>query len=504
MKRLNRMAKFRKISIDKHSPKTYSEQIFDQFNQAIQTGTLLLGSKLPSIRDLSAQLKINKIGIISAYNKLSDAGLIKAKPGSGFYVSFKKNNRNLLTNTKKETTNNFIFKKHQANYTPPNYLNIPVDFCNLGSNQVYKSFSIMEELRAISRICFSNQTLIYDPPCPYGLRNLKEAIAFDLENKGMPILSSEQIVICNGALHALNIILESFLQKNDCIAFEIPNNDIFFYTDILKQYQIITVERTPEKLLLTEEKITEIKSKKPKIFIIYSNCHSPTANSLSSIERHNLIKLAKEINALIIEMDIYSALNYDDFTLPNLSTIDGLNNTFYVASYSKVLAPGIKVGYIASNIEYIKQIKTSKLTQTIIPSLIDQQIIYELIIRGVMKKHITKLKSNFRSKRDTLIAMLKKLSPLGAKWNQPEAGMFLWFEFPSGEDLRIIEQRALEKKISIAPGYYFSNEEKHFNHMRINFANLEPLLMYNALETLFTIWRNASSRKWIIRNDRHS
>ena len=89
-----------------------------------------------------------------------------------------------------------------------------------------------------------------------------------------------------------------------------------------------------KKLLLTEEKITEIKSKNQNFFI-YSNCHSPTANSLSSIERHNLIKLAKEINALIIEMDIYSTLNYDDFTLPNLSTIDGLNNTFYVASYSK-------------------------------------------------------------------------------------------------------------------------------------------------------------------------
>lgn len=499
------MTKIRKISIDTESTKSYSEQIFDQFSQAIHGGTLLFGSKLPSIRDLSAQLKINKIGIINAYNKLSDEGFIKAKPGSGFYVTFKKNNRNLFGISKKESSNSLaVEKKLNTPQLLPQYLQLPEEFANLGGSQGYKSLSILEELRAISRVCFSNQTLIYAPEDPLGLKSLREVIAFELENKGMPIQNSDQIVICNGSLHGLNLILQGFLKHNDFIVLETPNCDAFFYSDLLKNYNVINLERSSDKIVLSDEKIIEINTKKPKAFIIYSNCHNPTSGTLSALERHLLLKIAKETNAIILEIDVFNDLNYDEFTLPSLSTIDGLNNTFYISSYENIFASGIKFAYIVANAEKIKHLKYIKLLQAISPSIIDQQIIYELIIRGTMKKHILKLKNNFRSKRDTLISMLKKLSPQGSKWNHPEAGMFLWFEFPTGVDLHIIEERALEKKISIAPGYYFSNDPKYFNYMRLNFANLEPLLMYNSLETLFSIWRTASSRKWILRNDKYS
>lgn len=497
------MAKFRKITIDFESSKSYSQQIFDHFCNAIQTGTLLFGYKLPSIRDLSAELKINKIGIITAYNKLSDGGFIKAKLGSGFYVSYKKNKLN-LSNAPKRDNHNLVLKKQQMNCPLPHYLDLPEDYANLGGNQVYKSFSIMEELRAISRTCFSNQTLIYSTFKYNSFQSLKEIIGFDLENKGMPISNSDQILLTCGEKHAIDIILNGFLNKNDYLVLESPNSDFFFYSDLLKKYNIISIERSFEKLYLTEEIISEIKNKKPKAFIIYTNCHCPTGGSLTAIERHSLIKIAKEINAIIIEIDIYSDLNYDEFIIPNLATIEGLNNSFYISGYSKVFAPGLKIAYVVSSIANIKYLNTLYIAQCISPSIIDQQIIYELIIRGVLKKHTAKLKNTFRSKRDTLIAMLKKLSPQGSKWNQPDSGMYLWFEFPPGENLHVVEERALEKKISIAPGYYFSKNRKHFNFMRINFANLEPVLMYNSLETLFSIWRNASSRKWIIKNDRNT
>lgn len=494
------MVGFRKIHIDKTCELTFSEQIVEQYIRAIQSGTLLIGAKLPSIRDLSSTLKINKIGIITAYNKLCDSGYIKAKPGSGYYVSHKPlkkitsiadKNRDSLGNRNLIAFNDI---NNSPQFTCPNE-----NITNLGGNHLPKNFGIMEDLRGITRTIFSNNSLIYQYPHFQGYLQLREFIAFELENKGMPIVNADQIIICNGALQALNIILENYLNPNDHVVIEVPNYELLFSTLLLKNYQYITLERSSEKIDLNELKKTEIRNKKPKVFILYSNCHNPTSGILSSIERHEIINLAKEINSIIIEIDIYKGLNFDEFVPPYLSAMDGFNNTIYISSYSKIFAPGIRIGYIASKMERIQKLMLSKINHEITTSLIDQQIIFEMSVRGVLKKHIHKLKDSYRSKRDTLISMLKKTAPQGAKWNHPEAGMFLWFEFPHREDLKIIEERSLEKKISIAPGYYFYPYQTSSNYMRINFANLEPVQTYNSLETIFTIWRNASSRKWILK-----
>ncbi|APJ02951.1 PLP-dependent aminotransferase family protein [Silvanigrella aquatica] len=493
------MAGFQKIKIDKNMKIPISEQIVDQYIHAIQTGTLLVGTKLPSIRDLSAQLQINKIGVITAYNRLSDADYIRAKQGSGYYVTFKpKRKETFIQNHKLE--NKFENKdktKNQNSPIFPLFSNREENVTYLGSGDLPKNIGILEELRGISRNIFSNSSLIFQYPHGQGYLNLREAIAFELEQKGMPIANSKQILICNGALHALNILLDYYLQKKDSVLLEVPNIDILFNCIKYKKLNIINLERTSDKIILNDEKKFEIRSKKPKIMIIYSNCHNPTSGILSSIERHELLNLAKEINAVIIEMDIYKGLNFDDFIPPLLCAMDGFNTTLYVSSYSKIFGSGIRVGYIAAHEDIIQQLLLSKVMQDMSSSILDQQIIYEMIIRGTMKKSIQKLKESFRSKRDTLISMLKKMAPQGSKWNHPEAGMFLWFEFPPGENLSVIEERALEKKIFIAPGKLFYPLHHENNFMRINFAILEPVQTYNALETLFTIWRNASSRKWI-------
>jgi len=492
------MAGFRKIYIDSSSDKTYSDQIVEQYIRAIQTGTLLVGAKLPSIRDLSLTLKINKIGVITAYNKLCDGGYIKAKAGSGYYVIYKPQKKYERISDKTVTSLNQDpqISVQDFSYQPLFYYTNE-SITNLGGNEIPKNLGIMEDLRGITRSIFSNNSIIYQNPNRQGFLPLREFIAFELENKGMPIFNAEQVLICNGAIQALNIVLNTYLSPNDYIVIEAPNFEFYFSSFILKKYQHIYLERTPEKINLCEAIKSEIKNKKPKIFILYSNCHNPTSGILSSVERHEIINLAKEVNAIIIEMDIYKGLNYDDFVPPYLSAMDGFNHTIYISSYSKIFAPGLRIGYLASNNEKIQRLILMKTFHEITSSLIDQQIIYEMCIRGILKKHIHKLKDSYRSKRDTLISMLKKTSPQGSKWNHPEAGMHLWFEFPHGEDLKVIEERSFEKKIAIAPGYYFFPNKINCNFMRINFANLEPVQTYNSLETIFTIWRNASSRKWI-------
>jgi DNA-binding transcriptional MocR family regulator len=494
------MAGFQKLQIDKMAKQAYSDQIVDQYIYVFQTGTLLVGAKMPSIRDLSIQLNINKIGVITAYNKLSDAGYIKAKPGSGYYVIFKpkKASNPQSTDTKPETSLDLkITSPIHISKVLPLFSSGEENITYIGRGDLPKNLGLMEDLRGISRSIFSSSSLIYQYTISQGYPNLRETIAFELEQKGMPVSGSEQILICNGAFHALNIVLDAYLKPNDHVLIEVPNFELLFSLLTYKKLHLIPLGRTPEKIVLDDEKKSEIRLKKPKIMIIYSNCHNPTSGILSSVERHELLNLAKEMNSTIIEMDLFKGLNFDDFIPPLLSAMDGFNRTIYISSYSKIFASGIRLGYIAASEERIQKFLLSKMLQDVSSSILDQQIVYEMLIRGIMKKYVQKLRDSYRSKRDTLISMLKKTSPQGSKWNHPEAGMFLWFEFPHGENLKIIEERSLEKKISISPGSYFYPDRQYSNFMRINFANLEPVQTYNALEAIFTIWRNASSRKWI-------
>ncbi|WP_186645549.1 aminotransferase-like domain-containing protein [Fluviispira vulneris] len=518
------MVGFQKIQIDRNRKQSFSDQIADQYEEAIRSGTLLIGTKLPSIRDLSLQLSINKIGVISAYEKLCDSGFITAKRGSGYYVSYnmKRNhkaeqrslNEYFVKNNPDERTS-FAEKSNilsQTNTLPqlqiqeclpkilPCSTSINENITYLGNAEPPKNLPVMEELRAISRVILSSShTAIFSYPSIHGLANLREALTFELEQIGMPVLNSSQILISNGAMHALNIVFDTYLSAGDSVVIEVPNFALLFPILSSRCLDIIEIKRTQMHLMLDENKKNEIRSKKPKIILTYTNCHNPTGGILSSIERHSLLNLAQEINAIIVELDIFKGLNFDEFLPPLLSVMDGLKKTIYISSFSKIFAPGIRLGYIVASDEIIQKFILTKLKTDIASSIFDQQLIYEMIIRGILKKHIQKSRDQYRSKRDTLIAMLKKLAPQNSKWSHPEAGMFLWFKFPEGGDLQKVHTRSLEKQISIAPGHIFYPYGTYSDEMRINFATLEPVETYNALATVFTIWRNSSSRKWLIK-----
>ncbi|BBH52157.1 PLP-dependent aminotransferase family protein [Fluviispira sanaruensis] len=521
------MVGFQKIQIDRNRKLSFSDQIAEQYEVAIKSGTLLIGTKLPSIRDLSLQLNINKIGVISAYEKLCDSGYITAKRGSGYFVSYKVK-RNYKSEQK--SLNDFFESKNLNNSNErfsfvekENVLDQTISLAQLqiqeclpkilpfsnstnenitylGNGEPPKNLTVMEDLRAISRVILSSShTAIFSYSSIQGLTNLREALTFELEQIGMPVLNSAQILISNGALHALNIVLDTYLTAGDSIAIEVPNFALLFPVLSARSLDIIEIKRTQMQLILDENKKNEIRRKKPKIILTYTNCHNPTGGILSSIERHSLLNLAQEINAIIIELDIYKGLNFDEFLPPLLSVMDGLKKTIYISSFSKTFAPGIRLGYIVASEENIQKFILTKLKTDISSSIFDQQLLYEMIIRGVLKKHIQKSRDQYRSKRDTLIAMLKKLAPQNSQWSHPEAGIFLWFKFPEGGDLQKVHQRSLEKQISIAPGHIFYPYGTHSDEMRINFSTLEPVETYNALATVFTIWKNSSQRKWLLK-----
>ena len=179
-----------------------------------------------------------------------------------------------------------------------------------------------------------------------------------------------------------------------------------------------------------------------------------------------------------------------------MASLDALQRTLYVSSFSNTLSPGLRLGYACGATSLVSKMTDKKTLLDISTSSLDQALLCEFMARGQLRKHLARVKDLYRSRRDTLTAMLRKLAPQGSQWTTPEGGLFLWLEFPDGLLPPTLEAVSLEKGVSIAPGHMFLPGDRTSGGMRLNFAALEPARTYGGLETVFALWRAAGSRRW--------
>lgn len=493
------------IMVDRSSPKPLTQQIYEQLELAIKNGQILFGSRLPSIRDLSLQLKVNKIAAVTAYERLCDEGLVVSRPGSGFFAAQKARKTPLAATS--QTANLVAPIALEPSQFSSQWFNrrfLPLDAVKheshapLGGSHAPADQIPFDELRSAARhVLMESSALNLTYEHPQGLLELRERIAGELEIRNILLTGSSQVLITSGALQALNLALNALCQPGDTVAVEVPSLSLLFPILARRKLKLLEMNRDFEGINLTSELENDFKRLKPKVFVVTPDFHNPTGGTLSLVQRHKLLRYAEELGAMIIELDVFHGLQFGDTITPPISALDGLKNTIHISSYSKTLASGLRIGHIAASQELIQKMTEIKTLSEISGSSLDQSIVSELLKRGFMRKHLLKVRDVYRGRRDTLNAMLRKLSPQGSQWNMPEGGLFMWFAFPEqGPVPSEIDAWALDRKVLLAPGCLFYPEGRASHHMRINYALLEPVTTYRALETVFGLWRAAASRRW--------
>ena len=489
----------RSFRIDRDSKTPLTQQIVVYFGQAIRDGVLLFGTKMSSIRDLAEQLEVNKICVISAYEKLTDENLIVSRPGSGFFVAYRprrpQNSSPVAKKTSVPTHLDGVLERLPR--LIPGVLSSSTDLVPLGGSHAPVDLVPLDDLRSAARHVlhdFSSMNLSYENP--QGHLGLRQRIVAELEHRGVPVAGPEQILITGGALQALNLCLEALTNPGDSVVAEVPSFSLLFPLLAQRGLKLIPLTRSFDGFNMTADFEHEVKREKTRVFIISPNFHNPTGGILSPHERHEILRMANQCDATVVEMDVYQGLSFGDFVQAPIAALDGLVRCLHVSSFSKILAPGLRVGFVAGPADVVQKMLRRKLVTEISSSSLDQAMVCELMARGVLRKQVAKTRELFRSRRDTLISMLKKLSPSGSQWTQPEGGLFLWFEFPPGAPAAEIEKTVTERRILIAPGSMFYPNEPESRNMRLNFSALEPVQTYRALETVFAIWRAASSKHW--------
>jgi len=244
----------------------------------------------------------------------------------------------------------------------------------------------------------------------------------------------------------------------------------------------------------------------PKFMYVLPNFQNPAGTTLSEARRHELVLLADRYGIPIIEDDPYGQLRYEGEHLPSLVVLDrenlrrddgySIGNVIYLSTFSKTLAPGLRLGWIVAPPEVISKLAQLKQGADLHTSTFTQFVAYEVARDGFLDKHVKMIRQIYRERRDVMLQALEEFFPPTVTWTHPQGGLFLWVTLPHGLDMKAIFNSALEQNVAFVPGDSFyanggrtndgrSNDgpsnggrnndgREGSRHMRLNFSNAAP------------------------------
>jgi 2-aminoadipate transaminase len=237
----------------------------------------------------------------------------------------------------------------------------------------------------------------------------------------------------------------------------------------------------------------------PKFMYILPNFQNPGGVTLSLERRLELVRLSNKYGIPIVEDDPYGALRYEGDHIRPLVALDadyqaatGLNgrgymegNVIYLGTFSKTLAPGLRLGWVVAPGEVIDQLVMGKQGSDLHTSSFDQMLAYEVVKDGFLDEHVREIRRVYGERRNVMLAALERYFPEGCTWTHPAGGLFLWARVPDGIDTAEMLSRAIANKVAYVPGFaFYADANRGRNTMRLNFSNAQPAQIEEGIRRL--------------------
>ena len=297
-------------------------------------------------------------------------------------------------------------------------------------------------------------------------------------------LKDDQLVVLNGSQEGLFIMAYLFTNSDDSILISEPSypGTLSAFQSFTKNFIPIPIDADGLRTDVIEDKLETIDltgEKLPKLIYTNPNGHNPGGVTLSVDRRKHLIEIANKWDLIILEDDPYELLELDDKPKsPTIQSLDTEERVVRLDSFSKIFAPGLRIGYVSGPADIIRQFVLFKQSANLHTSTFIQTVLCRYLSNAGFDSFLTMIKKNcelYRHNRDAMVAAAKKYLPSEVKFNIPGAGMFLWFELPEKCDAqRIIDEQINDLKVLLVPGSAFSSRGKLNNYMRASFSMATP------------------------------
>ncbi|MFP7736837.1 PLP-dependent aminotransferase family protein [Priestia aryabhattai] len=445
-------------------------QLKDYFKKMIMKGHLLEHQKLPSTRELSKLLSVSRNTVLTAYADLEQEGLIYAIKGKGNFIGKVDTSKTLSIEINwKEKLNEGILladeldlMKHGVRWEKG-----MISFNSIAPDE--KLFDVENFKRAFLNRMSIEGDILLNYGYAKGYKPLINYLLHYMEMKGIDI-SNKDILITNGFTEGLDILLSSLTKKSGRIICENPTHHSALKLFRLHGLDIHGIEMKDDGIDINQLEKSLSESDFDFAYLIPSY-HNPTGIVTSSEKRTEIIKLFSKYQIPIVEDGFNEELRYSGSHLAPLLTFAGSgNNVIYISSFSKILFPGLRVGWILADKELIHWLESMKRARTIHTSTLDQAVLFQYLHDGYFEKYLKKTKSVYKKKYELARHACNKYIPLNRMTG--DGGLHLFIELEKGINSRPLLKKCYEKGVVFSPGDVFYIDGRGSNTFRLGFSRL--------------------------------
>lgn len=329
----------------------------------------------------------------------------------------------------------------------------------------------IDEVREIARDLLSGENAVsllqYGPT--EGVAELNERLIAYLETQGLKA-KPENIQVVSGGQQGIDLMLKAFVNKGDTVLVENPTYLAFL--QIAKTYEanVVGVDADADGLVISDLE-AKLKTYRPKLLYVVPTFSNPTGKTYTVENRKSILRLCEKYGAVILEDDPYGRLRYDGEEVPPLKAFDEHGSVVYLTSFSKTIAPSLRVAVAFGDKDVIRKISIGKQGADVQSPALCQMIVAEYLKRGCFDKTLERNIAVYRERKDAFLNALDKYMPSSVRYTRPDGGLFIWAELPQDIDAAAMLPEAVERNVAYIQGNEFYADGRGRNTMRLNFSS---------------------------------
>ncbi|HYK17976.1 MAG TPA: PLP-dependent aminotransferase family protein [Bryobacteraceae bacterium] len=441
-------------------------RIAESLTEQMTRGALRPGDRVPSLRELSRQRQVSISTALQAYLWLETRGYLEARPQSGFYV--RAPFESLIPEPQFDAA-----QPRPSLAGPKGILTGLIDALNDPANVPFGAGTASPDLFPNRRLNLILRHIVHRHPdhstryiFPPGYEPLRRQVARRALALGCGF-SPREVIVTSGAQEALNLALRAVARPGDAIAVESPTFFGVLQSGESLGLEVVEIPTDPQNGMDLGELEMAIRKRRIKACVSMSSCHNPLGYMLPDKYKKSLAEITARANIALIEDEVYGDLSFAGVRPRSTKAFDRRENVLICSSFSKVLCPGYRVGWLVAG-RYRAEVERLKMLTSVATSALPQMVVAEFLETGGYDRHLNKLRSTLRLQVEGVRQAISKYFPPGTRISRPAGGFMLWVELPSRINALKLYQAALEEHITVIPGSLFSASGRYRNYIRIN------------------------------------
>lgn len=463
------------IKVDKENKQPLFQQVFEQLKQMIETGDLLPGENLPSTRRLAEMLGVHRTTVFRAYEELWASGYLKAT--SGAYSRVRQ--RNSLADQDKQPEMSLISWSdcisdavNRIDQVSPNSGNLSEEIINFRPLSPDSDLLPVEDFRhCLNKVLQTEGADLLQYGNPLGYEPLRQYLAKQMRQHGINT-GVENIILTNGMQNGIEMVLRLLTNPGDCIITESPS-----YVSVISfvkymNLKTIGIPMTNEGMNLDVLE-QQLKESRPRLIYSIPTFHNPTGISSSQAHRERLLKLCETYSVPLVEDGFEEEMKYFGKAVLPIKSMDKQQVVIYLGTFSKVLFPGIRVGWIVAPKDLIPGLGRIKQVSEICGSPLNQAAVYQFCKQGFYELHKKRLHRVYRKRMQLALQACREFLPTDKiQFTKPDGGYLIWITLlNSGLEEEKLIQQLLDDGVAVSPGSKFFPDIQNQVHFRLSIGH---------------------------------